>query len=69
MISLDQQTTTAALFGSDALARWEAGMRREEWLKRLCYVRRVVMEFAFIIAILMCLVGLACFLIALAVRL
>jgi hypothetical protein len=68
MTSLDQKLT-AAFLGPDALARQDAGLRRQDWLNRLAFIRRVVVEFAFIAAIMMCLVALACFLIALAVRL
>jgi cell division protein FtsX len=68
MSTIDQQLARAFL-GPAAVARREAGMRRQDWLNRLAFIRRVIVEFAFIAAILMCLVALACFLVASAVRL
>ena len=62
MTAFEQQLTTA-FFGADAVARRAGAVRRAEFLDKLAFVRRVIVEFAFIAAILMCLVGLACFLV------
>lgn len=61
---VDQQLVET-FYGPDVIARRNAAIRREEWLTRITFVRKVVVEFAFVSAILMVLVGLACFLIAL----
>lgn len=62
-MSVDEQLTRA-FFGPDAVARRTAGYRRQDLLNRLAFIRRTLVEFAFIAGILMVLIALACFLVA-----